>query len=66
MQWPGQDDWLGSARNTFTVDGLTEGYVKRSGLFSFWWINRAGHSVSFIINAFLAKVTDKNIPLCKF
>jgi len=48
MNWPGQSGWLNARRDAFTIDGLTEGYIKRSGLFSFWWLNRAGHSVSLL------------------
>ncbi|XP_059473320.1 retinoid-inducible serine carboxypeptidase-like [Neocloeon triangulifer] len=47
MNWSQVGSWLSASRNAFTVDGLTEGYNKRFGRFSFWWINRSGHSVPF-------------------
>ncbi|XP_065352912.1 retinoid-inducible serine carboxypeptidase-like [Cloeon dipterum] len=47
MNWADVGSWVSASRNAFTVDGLTEGYNKRFGRFSFWWINRSGHSVPF-------------------
>ncbi|XP_059473391.1 retinoid-inducible serine carboxypeptidase-like isoform X2 [Neocloeon triangulifer] len=47
MKWSNVSDWIRAPRNAFTVNGFTEGFVKRYGRFSFWWVNRAGHSIPY-------------------
>ncbi|XP_059473210.1 retinoid-inducible serine carboxypeptidase-like isoform X2 [Neocloeon triangulifer] len=47
MKWSNVSDWIQAPRNAFSVNGFTEGFVKRFGRFSFWWINRAGHSIPY-------------------
>ncbi|CAB3364810.1 Hypothetical predicted protein [Cloeon dipterum] len=47
MNWSNLSDWINAPRDAITVHDYTEGYVKRFGRFSFWWINRAGHSVPY-------------------
>ena len=50
MKWKKLDDWKMSVRSPLVVNGIIEGYVKRTDNFAFYWINRAGHMVfnSFI------------------
>ncbi|XP_067004537.1 retinoid-inducible serine carboxypeptidase [Anabrus simplex] len=45
LQWSGADGWRKGSRDPLTVNGVVEGYVKRNGHLTFYWINRAGHMV---------------------
>ena len=46
MSWKNSNVWKNSERVPIVVNGVIEGYKKRSGNLAFYWINRAGHSVS--------------------
>lgn len=45
MQWPGAAEFQRAPRNTIWVNNIMEGYEKKSGKFTMFWINVAGHSV---------------------
>jgi len=50
LRWPLADAWKKSTpRQTFVVNGKVEGFVKKAKTFSMYWINRAGHMVSTVI-----------------
>ncbi|VEN60384.1 unnamed protein product [Callosobruchus maculatus] len=45
MNWKNKGSWKAVDRIPFAVDGYYEGYVKKSGNFALYWVNRAGQRV---------------------
>lgn len=45
MNWKDKQNWLSITRRPLVSKGIIEGFVKKSGNFGFYWINRAGHMV---------------------
>ncbi|XP_075233194.1 retinoid-inducible serine carboxypeptidase-like [Lycorma delicatula] len=45
LQWPGGERWKRVPRIEFRTEFKQEGFVKTYNLFTFYWINRAGHMV---------------------
>ena len=45
MKWKKLSDWKKSERAPLVVNGIIEGYQKRTGNFALYWINQAGHMV---------------------
>lgn len=48
LVWPGATEWRNANRVPITINEINEGYFKSTDNFRFFWINRAGHSVSLL------------------
>ncbi|KAM8716521.1 hypothetical protein ACLKA7_003403 [Drosophila subpalustris] len=45
MPWHRKQEYVSSPRRPFRINGVLEGYEKRGGGFSMYWVFRAGHMV---------------------
>ncbi|XP_033223608.1 retinoid-inducible serine carboxypeptidase-like [Belonocnema kinseyi] len=45
LKWKNDFNWKRASRKPVVVNNIIEGYVKASGNFKMYWINRAGHMV---------------------
>lgn len=43
MNWYGKDKYASAPRTGISVNGNLEGYLRKYGKFSMYWLNRAGH-----------------------
>lgn len=48
LKWPGAASYKNATRQPIWENNQLEGYYKSSGNLRFFWINKAGHSVSNI------------------
>lgn len=45
MSWKDVEGYRNASRNGIGVNGILEGYQKKYGKFSVYWVNRSGHMV---------------------
>ncbi|KAF4524584.1 hypothetical protein B566_EDAN008539 [Ephemera danica] len=45
LYWTDRAGWYAANRQSLTVNGFTEGYLKEYNHFRWFWIDRAGHMV---------------------
>ncbi|CRL03157.1 CLUMA_CG016183, isoform A [Clunio marinus] len=47
MNWVGSKDYANAPRDGIGINNVLEGYVRKYGNFSMYWINKAGHMAPF-------------------
>lgn len=47
LQWPNKNNYIATERRALKFENFVEGFVKSVDNFAMYWVNRAGHSVSF-------------------
>ncbi|CAG9767490.1 unnamed protein product [Ceutorhynchus assimilis] len=48
LNFKGSKDWTTASREAFAVQGFYQGYEKKAGNFTFYWLLRAGHEVRIL------------------
>ncbi|XP_073949018.1 uncharacterized protein [Choristoneura fumiferana] len=59
LQWPGQQAFLSSPRQTLIVNRQVQGYFRETDRFAFYWINAAGQSVPLDSPETMRRVVDR-------
>lgn len=52
LNWSGKNNFAKAMRKTIVVNGVHEGYEKVTERLGFFWINRAGHQVSYVLRIY--------------
>lgn len=63
LKFSDKAEYVAHSRTGVAVDGILEGYMKKAGRFSMYWVNRSGHMVPADNPAAMKFILDRVIPL---